>query len=180
MKVKSMPVSVTVVRILVALVLLGVPGRVREARAGVAPDSAQLPALEDRVERAGRVRVQTSRALLEHVLVTVEPGGLVIHEPIERPAVWGTSVSPPQPRLVAWNDVERIDATRSNAGRGFIIGALTGVALTGAAAAANGGFDLFELGDRGLIGLGLMFSLCTGATGSLVGAMVPHRERLYP
>jgi hypothetical protein len=156
------------------------PVAVRVAAAGPAPDSTRLESLRLRCAAVARLRIQTTTGVLMRGRVRLEPGGVLLATAARRPVPPDSFDATAPARTVPWSEVERIDALTSSTQRGFVVGALLGVAATGVAIALVRGLDLFEEGDRGVINLGFRFTVLTGAAGAAIGALRPHRERLYP
>ena len=147
------------------------------ALAGVAPDAS----LRDRVAGAhwNRFRVVTARSTFELASLPMDSVGVILQAAPRRPAVLTTpGARPDSERHVRWSEIERVEASRTHAGKGAVEGAIVGgiVGVGVAFLVASNLHDESAAGAIGVVPLGLVFGALAGA-GFFGGS---RWTRIYP
>ena len=153
--------------------LAGVAGAV------AAPDPALLARLQAACDSAWRVRLTGRRATYLVRRPSVDSSGLSWTSGSGRAAIVTAGDAREPEKRLAWSEIERLDAARSRAGRGALVGAVVG-AVTGAALVAANGPDLTDANDNIVTGFAVLLTASTTVLGALLGFAYPAVHPLYP
>ena len=116
--------------------------------------------------RWNRYRVVTARSTFELSSLHLDSIGVLRQAAPRRPAVFTTPDAPPDTaRHVRWAEIEHVDASRSNAGKGAVEGAIVGgiVGVSATFLIASGAKDESALAAIGVTPLGIVFGALAGA-----------------
>lgn len=91
-------------------------------RAAEPPDSATLHRLQGELNRSGEARVTGERLTATLYGMRLEADGITFREALAR-----RQDSIPEPRIIAWSEIERIDVRPRGSGGGAWIGAAAGL-----------------------------------------------------
>lgn len=134
----------------------------------VLADAAPESLLTERMAAGdwNRFRIVTARSTYEFTSLHVDSVGVLLQAAPRRPAMLATpDVRPDTARYVQWADIERVDASRTHAGKGAvegaIVGGIVGVAVT--FLVASNVQDETAVAALGITPLGIVFGALTGA-----------------
>lgn len=143
-----------------------------------APDAAQLAALQAACESTTAVRVITARGRFMSDRPSLAEAGVRLSIRGGRPALITNQPASSTGRLLAWSEIEQVDAGKRHVRSRTLKGALVGA--VGAGLLLRNGPDISEEGDHVMLLLaGLTLSTCT-AIGYLYGTGYPVWKRVYP
>ena len=129
--------------------------------------------------RWNRFRVVTTRSTFEFTSLHADSIGVLLQAAPRRPALLATpEARPDSERHVRWSEIERVEASRTHAGKGAVEGAIVGgiVGVGVAFLVASNVHDESAAGAIGVVPLGVVFGALAGA-GFFGGS---RWTRIYP
>lgn len=143
-----------------------------------APDPERLAALQAACGSASAVRVVTAHGSFMSDRPSLDEAGVRLSIPGGRPALITDQPASSTGRLLAWSEIEHVDAGKRLVARRTLIGAAVGA--VSAALLLRNGPDMSADGDNlMLLFAGFSFGAAT-AVGYLYGTGYPVWSRVYP